>query len=92
MGRRTPAPLTIARPLVPGEVCTHPDPRWFKRLTLRRGAALTAVWLMCVLMVPMFVVIGIVIGAIKGMGVGAHEGVMEAWRALRSAYNLAARE
>lgn len=51
-----------------------------------------AVWLMCVLLVPMFLVVGVFMGAIKGMGIGLHEGVMEAWRALARAYELAAKE
>lgn len=71
---------------------THPDPKWFKKLTLRRGAGLTAVWLMAVFLVPMFIVVGVVMGAIKGMGTGLHEGVMEAWRTLARAYELAAKD
>jgi hypothetical protein len=70
----------------------HVDPKWFKKLTLRRSAALTALWLMAVLLVPMFVFIGIAMGMIKGIGTGAHDGVMEAWRALVRAYELTAKE
>lgn len=92
MAKQSP-PFSIARPVVPVDTAyVHPDPKWFRRLTLRRGAALMAVWLMCVLLVPMFLVVGVFMGAIKGMGIGLHEGVMEAWRALARAYELAAKE
>jgi predicted alpha/beta hydrolase len=87
------SPLTLARVTAPPEPgIVNADPKWFKKLTLRRGAGLMALWLMSVVLVPLFAIVGASMGAIKGTGIGLHEGVMEAWRTLVRAYELLAKE